>query len=438
MKKLLFLVGILLFLYPSISDWWNSFHQSQIISSYEENVSQMDSEECERIWQQAQEYNEKLAGRSSFASLTEQEEKDYKLMLSMYDDGMMGYIEIPSIECRLPVYHGTEEAVLQKGAGHMNCSSLPIGGTDSHCVISGHRGLPSARLFTGLDRVKKGDVFLIRILDRSIYYEVKSIQVVLPEETNLLKIEKDMDLCTLVTCTPYGINSHRLLVQGSRINEIYEKQNETEEAELEGVMRMRVMNFMKWSVLCLLIVLFCVMPTIQAKAMEQDNNTVIWKKEKGQTEEGFYHIWIQYPFSNIKFRLYQEGMTEDENDMLWKENEKPIQTVTTNEKGQACFENVKSGRYYIVGDSSEKEGYLYQPAVSEIELPALENGAVRRITISPKYERVPIEEEEEEPETEQEELDSSLPQTGQSWIPVSVMVFAGVVLLISAWIVRKT
>ena len=112
MKKLLFLVGILLFLYPSISDWWNSFHQSQIISRYEENVSQMDSEECERIWQQAQEYNEKLAGRGSFASLTEQEEKEYKLMLSMYDDGMMGYIEIPSIECRLPVYHGTEELLL--------------------------------------------------------------------------------------------------------------------------------------------------------------------------------------------------------------------------------------------------------------------------------------------------------------------------------------
>ena len=259
----------------------------------------------------------------------------------------------------------------------------------------------------------------------------------MPEETNLLKIEKDMDLCTLVTCTPYGINSHRLLVQGSRINEIYEKQNETEEAKLEGVMRMRVMNFMKWSVLCLLIVLFCAMPTIQAKAMEQNSNTPFGEKEKRQTEEGLYHIWIQYPFSDIEFRLYQEGMTENENDMFGQETENPVQTVKINAKGQACFENVKSGRYFIVGEGFEKEGYLYQPIVSEIELPALENGAVRRIAISPKYERAPIEEEEEEPETEQEELDSSLPQTGQSWMPVSVMVFAGVVLLISAWIVRK-
>lgn len=208
--------GLSLLLYPTVSDHWNSLHQSRAISSYAEYVSAMDEELCEQIWNAAMAYNRDLLKRSNRYVLDENQVAEYERQLNISGNGIMGYVEIPSINCKMPVYHGTAESVLQVAAGHVEWSSLPVGGTNSHCVISGHRGLPSARLFTDLDKLKTGDVFLLHILNRTLTYEVDQVLIVVPQEIDALQIEEEQDYCTLVTCTPYAKNTHRLLVRGCR------------------------------------------------------------------------------------------------------------------------------------------------------------------------------------------------------------------------------
>ncbi len=217
---LVMIAGLSLLLYPSVSDYWNSFHQTQAIASYAEEVSGLNQVEYDRLWAEAQEYNEKLAKQDSIFMLPEAQKKEYTKILDISGTGIMGYIEIPSIRCSLPIYHGTEESALQIAVGHLEWSSLPVGGESTHCVLSGHRGLPSAKLFTNLDQLKEGDVFLLRVLDEVLTYEVDQILIVEPQETGALTIEAGKDLCTLVTCTPYGINTHRLLVRGHRIENL--------------------------------------------------------------------------------------------------------------------------------------------------------------------------------------------------------------------------
>ena len=214
------IAGLSLLLYPSVSDYWNSFHQTQAIASYAEEVSGLNEVEYDKLWAEAQEYNEKLAKQDSIFMLPEAQKKEYTKLLDISGTGIMGYIEIPSIRCSLPIYHGTEESALQIAVGHLEWSSLPVGGESTHCVLSGHRGLPSAKLFTNLDQLKEGDVFLLRVLDEVLTYEVDQILIVEPQETDSLTIEEGKDLCTLVTCTPYGINTHRLLVRGHRIENL--------------------------------------------------------------------------------------------------------------------------------------------------------------------------------------------------------------------------
>ena len=214
------IAGLSLLLYPSVSDYWNSFHQTQAIASYAEEVSGLNEVEYDRLWAEAQEYNEKLAKQDSIFMLSEVQKKEYTKLLDISGTGIMGYIEIPSIRCSLPIYHGTEESALQIAVGHLEWSSLPVGGESTHCVLSGHRGLPSAKLFTNLDQLKEGDVFMLRVLDEVLTYEVDQILIVEPQETDSLTIEEGKDLCTLVTCTPYGINTHRLLVRGHRIENL--------------------------------------------------------------------------------------------------------------------------------------------------------------------------------------------------------------------------
>ena len=214
---LVMIAGLSLLLYPSVSDYWNSFHQTQAIASYAEEVSGLNEVEYDKLWAEAQEYNEKLAKQDSIFMLPEAQKKEYTKLLDISGTGIMGYIEIPSIRCSLPIYHGTEESALQIAVGHLEWSSLPVGGESTHCVLSGHRGLPSAKLFTNLDQLKEGDVFLLRVLDEVLTYEVDQILIVEPQETGALRIVEGEDLCTLVTCTPYGINTHRLLVRGHRI-----------------------------------------------------------------------------------------------------------------------------------------------------------------------------------------------------------------------------
>ena len=220
MLILILLLGLSLLLYPWFSDHWNSLHQSRAIAQYVEKVATLDKEDHTQLWEAARTYNRSLLTRENAYVLSDAQQEEYSNLLNISGGGIMGYIQIPAIDCDMPIYHGTDETVLQVAVGHLEWTSLPTGGTDTHCVISGHRGLPSARLFTDLDQLLVGDVFMLRVLDEVMTYEVDQILIVEPEDTHALLIEEGKDFCTLVTCTPYGINSHRLLVRGHRIENL--------------------------------------------------------------------------------------------------------------------------------------------------------------------------------------------------------------------------
>lgn len=212
------LLGLSLLLYPSFSEYWNALHQSRAIASYVEQVANLDDAEYQEVLEQAEQYNQELYERGGGSlSLSDEARATYNSTLSFSNDGLMGYIEIPSIDVSLPIYHGSEEKILQVGVGHIEGSSLPVGGDSTHCVLVGHRGLPTAKLFTNLDRLSEGDRFTLTVLDETITYEVDQILVVDPDEVSALRIVPGEDYCTLVTCTPYGINSQRLLVRGHRV-----------------------------------------------------------------------------------------------------------------------------------------------------------------------------------------------------------------------------
>ena len=221
----IFLAGLSLLLYPFIANKWNTYRQERLISSYDEVVSEKTaagSIDYEAEWLKAQQYNENLLPSilpDSFAvaEANEGEDEEYMSALNLAGDGIMGTVEIPKINIRLPIYHTTDEEVLEKAAGHLEGSSLPIGGESTHAVISAHRGLPSASLFTDLDLLEIGDHFLIHVLDETLCYEVDQILTVEPDETEALQVEDGEDLVTLLTCTPYGVNTHRLLVRGHRV-----------------------------------------------------------------------------------------------------------------------------------------------------------------------------------------------------------------------------
>ena len=217
------LAGLSLLLYPSFSNYWNQRHQSMAIQSYGEQVAQMDNSAAQQLLQQARAYNRTLLDRENRFVLSDAETAQYEGLLDVTGTGIMGYVEIPSLDCMLPIYHGTDEAVLQIAVGHIAGSSLPVGGEGTHCVISGHRGLPSAKLFTNLDQLAEGDVFRLHVLDEILSYEVDQILTVEPHDVAALEIDPEQDLCTLVTCTPYGINSHRLLVRGHRVETVEER-----------------------------------------------------------------------------------------------------------------------------------------------------------------------------------------------------------------------
>ncbi|MBR1558914.1 MAG: class C sortase [Clostridia bacterium] len=226
---ILLILGVAILLYPTLSDYYNSFHQSRAIASYIEQVESADPTDYELEWLNARAYNEGLKYKANRFVLSEEEYAEYETMLNLTGSGIMGYIEVPKIDCTLPIYHGTDEAVLQIAVGHIEGTSLPTGEIGSHTVLSGHRGLPSAKLFTDLDKMEIGDQFVIRVMDQIMTYEVDQILIVLPEELDALAIDPDKDLCTLITCTPYGVNTHRLLVRGHR----------TENAEMEKIIRVQ-------------------------------------------------------------------------------------------------------------------------------------------------------------------------------------------------------
>lgn len=216
---MLLVVGVCIMAYPTVSDMWNSMHQSRVIAFYDQQVEQLDEVQYEQVIESTREFNQYLETlHPRFGVLSEEDLARYDQLLNVIGNGVMGYIRIPSIGVSLPIYHGVSEDVLQIGVGHVESSSLPIGGPATHVVLSGHRGLPSARLFTDLNLLKIGDRFELRVLGDSLVYEVDQILTVLPDELESLGIEPGQDLVTLVTCTPYGINTHRLLVRGHRVD----------------------------------------------------------------------------------------------------------------------------------------------------------------------------------------------------------------------------
>ena len=224
------LAGMSLLLYPSLSNYWNSLHATQAVSNYTQEVQTMDRSRYETMWNDAVAYNRSLLTRSTDFALTDAQKRQYEALLNVGGTGIMGYLEIPVLEVTLPIYHGTDDSVLEVGSGHIEWSSLPTGGESTHCVLSGHRGLPSAKLFTDLDQLVAGDTFVIRVLDEVMTYEVDQILIVEPTDVSALTIEDGKDLCTLVTCTPYGINSHRLLVRGHRVENASEAIRVTSDA----------------------------------------------------------------------------------------------------------------------------------------------------------------------------------------------------------------
>lgn len=213
----LFLTGLVILLYPSISNWLHVTEQLETIDKYLKAVGEMTEDDYDIIWSDAEDYNKHLANQANRYSLSAEEHARYMSLLNISGNGVMGYLEIPKINLKIPIYHGTEETVLQVAIGHIAGSSLPVGGESTHCVLSGHRGLPSAKLFTDLDRLQVGDAFLLNVLHKTLTYEVDQILVVEPEDVSELEIVAGKDYCTLMTCTPYGINTHRLLVRGHRI-----------------------------------------------------------------------------------------------------------------------------------------------------------------------------------------------------------------------------
>lgn len=216
----IFFVGLSVLLYPTVSDFWNEKRQSQAIVNYDDLIVDLTPEDYTELFSKADIYNQKIRNMS-FPFLNHKNIADeYNNTLDVNGDGMMGYITIEKIKVQLPIYHGTSDKVLNSAVGHVEGSSIPVGGESTHAVLSAHRGLPSAKLFTNLDKVEVGDIFTIRILDRTITYQVDQILIVLPHETDALNLVQNEDYCTLVTCTPYGINTHRMLVRGTRIENV--------------------------------------------------------------------------------------------------------------------------------------------------------------------------------------------------------------------------
>ena len=255
---LFFLAGLSLLLYPFVANQWNNYRQSRLISSYDETVSRMEEEDgvdYQAQWERAYAYNASLLPSilpDSFAvaAASEEPDQEYMACLNVAGDGMMGTVEIPKISINLPIYHTTSEEVLEKAAGHLEGSSLPAGGESTHAVISAHRGLPSASLFTDLDKLEEGDHFFLHILDDTLAYEVDKLSVVEPEDTGDLAVEEGEDLVTLLTCTPYGVNTQRLLVRGHRVP--YEPEVVDDETPPLGTISLHTSYFL-WVVVGLLI-----------------------------------------------------------------------------------------------------------------------------------------------------------------------------------------
>mgnify|MGYP002797048712 FL=1 len=265
---LMFLIGFGILVYPTVADQWNTYRQSRLISSYERTISDMEPEDFTAEWEKAQAFNDTLTQNSIYGDAfgeedQELEDTDYWQVLNVGGDGVMGYLSIPKINIKLSIYHGTSDEVLQTGVGHLNGTKLPIGGENTHSVLAAHRGLPSARLFTDIDQLEKGDMFYIHVLDETLAYQVDQILDMVDKDDHetlekALQIEEGKDQVTLFTCTPYGVNSHRLLVRGTRVP--YNGEEETVSTPVDTMLEAVQNYYMIYLILglsvTLLIILF--------------------------------------------------------------------------------------------------------------------------------------------------------------------------------------
>ena len=265
---IMLIIGMSLLLYPSLSDYWNSQVQSKALAGYLDEIAVMDEDKYKEVWDAAIAYNQALLQRENQYVLPPDMKQQYEQVLNLGGIGIMGYVEIPTINVNLPIYHGISEKVLQVAIGHLDWTSIPTGGASTHCVVSGHRGLPSARLFTDLDKLVVGDYFRVNVLDETLVYEIDQIRIVNPNEAEELLIQEGKDLCTLVTCTPYGINSHRMLVRGHRVDDLINAQQIRITADAMVVEKMLVMPFVLLPIL-LVMLIFLLVATRQPKPSVQ-------------------------------------------------------------------------------------------------------------------------------------------------------------------------
>ena len=264
---LLFLVGFGILAYPTVSNQWNTYRQSRLISNYEQAVSDMQPEDYTKEWEAAREFDSTLVQNNIYGDVfgsddVDMKDTDYWKVLNVAGDGVMGYLSIPKINIKLAIYHGTAEDVLQTGIGHMNGTSLPIGGESTHSVLAAHRGLPAARLFTDIDQLKQGDMFYIHVLDETMAYQVDQILDMVDKDDHetleeALQIQEGKDQVTLFTCTPYGVNSHRLLVRGTRVP--YEGEEEVENTPVDSMLRAIQNYYMLYLILGLAVTLLVIL-----------------------------------------------------------------------------------------------------------------------------------------------------------------------------------
>lgn len=214
------IVGVGLLLYPTVANWWNDLHQGYAVANYENAVMDMDTTVRDEMIAAAEAYNAELAKGYLHLNLSAEESAEYHAQLNVGEGDIMGYITIPKIDIELPIHHGTSQEVMVEAVGHIEGTSLPVGGKGTHCAVSGHRGLPSAKIFSDLDMLVVGDLFTVTVMDRVLTYEVDQVRIVMPDEIDELAIDPEQDYLTLVTCTPYGVNTHRLLVRGRRVETV--------------------------------------------------------------------------------------------------------------------------------------------------------------------------------------------------------------------------
>lgn len=265
---LIFIIGAGIFTYPTISDLWNQYRNARLVSQYNSSVENLSQEQYDELWQQAQEYNDQHPVNTIIDAFNEEDEyvlsHPYDMVLDPNGDGLMGSIEIPKLQLTLAIYHGLSTDVLEKGVGHVEGTSLPIGGEGTHAVLAGHRGLPSAKIFTDLDQMEMGDIFLIHVLDKTLAYKVDQIKTVLPEETSELDTIPGEDHVTLVTCTPYGVNTHRLLIRGIR-TEYVEEEQEADETPIQQLAKVDPVKIMIGGLVVLIVLIVIIYIVVRRK-----------------------------------------------------------------------------------------------------------------------------------------------------------------------------